>query len=319
MEYFHFPNGDSIPLLGLGTWKAAPGVVYEAVRNAIKIGYRHIDCASIYGNEADVGKALRDAIAAGDVSRAELWITSKLWNDCHLPETVSPALRRSLTDLGLDYLDLFLIHWPVAFAPGVTFPRRREDYLTLEQIPLQQTWEALHACLSTGLVRHVGVSNFSQRKLEELVSAGSPAPEVNQVEMHPLLSQKKLLDYCQQLGMLVTAYSPLGSGDRAPAYRGASEPDLLVQETIVDIAREHPASAAQVLLAWALNRGVAVIPKAVQPAHQMVNLQATELKLTDDDTARINALDQHYRFLSGTFLAGKNSPYTVGGIWDEGY
>lgn len=187
MSSLVFANGDPMASLGLGTWKAAPGEVGGAVTAALELGYRHLDCASIYGNEAEIGASLERACAAGGLQRDQLWITSKLWNDCHATEDVRPALERSLADLGLATLDLYLIHWPVAHRHGVMMPQEPPDQLSLEQRPIAATWSAMEELVRAGLVRHIGVSNFSQAKLAALLAGADLAPEVNQVERHPYL------------------------------------------------------------------------------------------------------------------------------------
>ena len=317
MKYLQCVNGDQFPMLGLGTWKSEPGKVYQAIRDAIRIGYRHFDCAAIYGNEPEIGIALADALTADEIKRDELWITSKLWNNAHRAADVEPALHRTLVDLKLDYLDLYLIHWPIAFKPGVDVPKVSSDYCTPGQLPISETWHALEACIEKGLVRHIGVSNFSSRKLQSILDDCALKPAVNQVELHPLLTQEKLKNYCDKNKILMCAYSPFGSRDRAVAYKAKDEPDLFALEDIKSIANAHECTPAQLLLAWAINRGTAVIPKSVNPAHMLSNLQAQCIELDQSDMNCINRLNQHYRYINGSFFAGKNSPYTVGGIWDE--
>lgn len=318
MRTLAFRNGDQMPIVGLGTWKSNPGEVYTAVREAIRIGYRHIDCAAIYGNEAEIGAAVRDAIREREVKREELWITSKLWNDAHLREHVEGALQKTLRDLGLAYLDLYLIHWPVAHKPGVVFPRGSGDFLTLAEAPLEATWAGLEAAVDAGLTRHIGLSNFSSKKIRELLSRCRIRPEVDQVELHPLLQQRELLSYCASQEIVVTAYSPLGSSDRPARLKSADEPSLLDHPVIVAIAQARGCSAAQVLLAWHVCRGVAVIPKSVRPARLRENFAAAEIALTADELARIAALDRHYRFLNGNVWAVPGSPWTLQSLWDEG-
>jgi alcohol dehydrogenase (NADP+) len=307
-----------MPLLGLGTWKAAPGEVGAAVREAIRLGYRHIDCASVYGNEPEVGAAIRGAIAAGEVKREELWITSKLWCNAHGRGNVEPALRRTLNDLGLDWLDLYLIHWPVPIKPGVAFPASGADLLPPEQVPLADTWAGMEAVLAAGLTRHIGVSNVSSRKLRDLLAHGRIKPEVNQVERHPLLLQPQLLADCAAAGVHVTAYSPLGSGDRPARLKGADEPVLLENPVIGAIAAEHGCSPAQVLIAWQLQGGLSTIPKSVSPARLRNNLAAAELTLTPAEQERIAGLDQHRRLVDGSFWLLEGSPWTLQSLWDEG-
>jgi len=312
-----FANGDSMPLLGLGTWKSAPGEVGDAVREAIRLGYRHIDCASVYANEPEVGEAIRCAIDAGEVKREELWITSKLWCNAHGRDHVEPALRRTLADLGLAWLDLYLIHWPVPIKPGVAFPTSGDDLLPPAQVPLESTWEGMEAVLEAGLTRHIGVSNFSSRKLHQLLAHGRIRPEVNQVERHPLLQQPALVADCAAEGVHLTAYSPLGSQDRPAALKGTDEPVLLDNPVIGAIAAEHGCSLAQVLIAWQLQSGISTIPKSVNPARLQENLAAADITLTPTDLERIAALDQHLRLVDGSFWLLEGGPWSLQTLWDE--
>jgi alcohol dehydrogenase (NADP+) len=312
-----FANGDRMPLLGLGTWKSAPGEVGAAVREAIRLGYRHIDCASVYANEAEVGEAIAGAIAAGEVQREELWITSKLWCNAHGRDNVEPALRRTLADLGLEWLDLYLIHWPVPIRPGVAFPTSAADLLPPEQLPIRHTWEGMEAALEAGLTRHIGISNFSSRKLHDLLSQARIRPEVNQVERHPLLQQPALMADCAAEGVHITAYSPLGSRDRPAAIKGADEPVLLEHPTIAAIAAEHGCSPAQVLIAWQLQSGCSTIPKSVNAMRLQENLAAAAMELTPADLTRIAALDQNRRLVDGSFWLLEGSPWSLQALWDE--
>jgi alcohol dehydrogenase (NADP+) len=300
-----------MPALGLGTWKAAPGEVGQAVGTALELGYRHIDCAAIYGNEAEIGAALAGALSSGVVRREQLWITSKLWNDCHAPEQVRPALERTLADLQLDQLDLYLIHWPVVHTRGVLMPSQASDQIPLAQLPLEQTWSAMEALVDAGLVRHIGVSNSSAAKLAALLPHCRIRPAMNQIERHPWLQQHDLLAFCYQHGIAVTAYSPLGS----PAAGGPAP--LLNEPTIKAIAAGHGASSAQVLLAWGIACGTTVIPKSVQRERLAANLAAAQLQLSPEELAQINALDRHHRFVDGSFWELPGGPYTRANLWDE--
>jgi len=317
MRTVAFANGDQMPLLGLGTWKSDPGQVYEAVREAIRLGYRHIDCASVYGNEPEVGQAIRAAIDAGEVSREQLWITSKLWSNAHGRVNVEPALRRTLADLQLDWLDLYLIHWPVPIRPGVAFPSSAEDLLPPADDLIHATWEGMEAALEAGLTRHIGVSNFSSRKLHDLLAHGRLRPEVNQVELHPLLQQPALLADCTAKGIHITAYSPLGSMDRPAVVKAADAPVLLENPVIGAIAAEHGCTPAQVLLAWHLQRGISTIPKSVTPARLRENLAAVSIELSEADQQRIAALDENIRLVDGSFWLLPGSPWTLQNLWDQ--
>lgn len=317
MLTFSLDRTGQSPALGLGTWKAAPGAVQDAVKDALAIGYRHIDCAPIYQNEPEVGGAIAEVIATGRVSRGDLWITSKLWNDAHAPDRVRAALKKTLADLRVDYLDLYLIHWPVAFKPGVLFPRSGADYVPLEDMPIIDTWRAMEECVAEGLTRHIGVCNFSVAKLDALCRQATIPPAMNQIELHPYLQQEPMLAFCRDKGILVTAYSPLGSGDRPAALKKKDEPTLLDHPVIQRVAAKHRATPAQVLLAWGLGRRTVVIPKSVHPERLLQNLAAVNLVLDAEDMADITALDLGYRFVDGSFFTGGGSPYSLAQLWDE--
>ena len=306
----------TMPPIGLGTWKSAPGEVGAAVEAALRLGYRHVDCAAIYGNEKEVGAALARCFADGVVTRDEVWITSKLWNDRHDPDDVVPALRETLADLQLEQLDLYLIHWPVALRKGVLVPESAADMLTLDQMPLTETWKGMEAAVELGLTRQIGVSNFSMPKLEALFDAARIKPAVDQVEMHPYLQQNELLGWCKSREVAVTAYSPLGSPDRPANMRAADAPVLLRDPTIRAIAERHGATPAQVLIAWALARGTSVIPKSVRAERLAENLAARDVALTELDLREITTLDCGRRYVDGAFWALPGSGYTVASLWD---
>ena len=226
MKYFDFENGDSMPMLGLGTWKMMDNSAYDAVKSAIEMGYRHIDCAWIYQNESDVGAAIKDCIDQGVVSREDLWVTTKLWNDRHRGEHVEQALKEQLASLQLDYVDLYLIHWPVAHQYMVIRPETGDQFLSLDEVPLSETWQAMLESAQAGLSRNVGVANFSAKKIAQLIETSGSAPACNQVECHPLLQQVELFDYCRENEIAFVAYSPLGSGDRPDGMKKPNEPTV---------------------------------------------------------------------------------------------
>ncbi|PIE22535.1 MAG: aldehyde oxidoreductase [Planctomycetota bacterium] len=317
MRTLRFSGGQEMPALGLGTWKSKPGEVGQAVKAAIELGYRHFDCAAIYMNEKEIGAAFAECLGQGLVKREDLWVTSKLWNDKHAAADVRPALEQTLADLQLDYLDLYLMHWPLALQKGVLIPRSPESFLPISEIPVESTWAAMESCAEAGLVRHLGVSNFSVHKLASLAASAQHKPELNQVEMHPYLAQPQLVEWCVANSVQLTAYSPLGSPDRPSSMRAEDEPRLFEDPVIVDIAKAHSMHPAQILIAWAVNRGSSVIPKSVNRERMAQNLVAAELELSAEEMQRLNALDRHHRLITGEFWTMPGSPWTLANLWDE--
>lgn len=301
-----------MPALGLGTWLSKPGEVYDAVRVGLEVGYRLIDCAAIYGNEDQVGRAIEDAIAAGDITRDDLWVTSKLWNDAHRPDDTRRAVEKTLKDLRLERLDLYLIHWPVAVRPGVGMAKTADEFLSAEDVTLEQTWGAMRALRDAGLAGQIGVSNMGPKRLDILAKTGE-MPAVLQVESHPNLAQQTLVDYCRAHKIGFTAYSPLGSPGQADREKG--ELTLLEEPIIKRIAESLGATPAQVLIAWALARGTSTIPKSVHRKRIVENFGARELELSDEQVAEITTLDRGRRYVDGKFFECEGAPFKASDIW----
>ncbi len=317
LKTIQFDNGDQMPILGLGTWMSQPGEVGKAVKEALYGGYRHIDCSPVYGNEAEIGQALSQSFKEGFITRDKIWITSKLWNDSHTPDDVQSALEKTLSTLKLEYLDLYLMHWPVALKKGVFFPKSAAELISLDDLPLSETWKAMEILVDKGLCRHIGVSNFSVPKLKKLLDIAQQKPEMNQIELHPYLQQPEMLDFCHKNGVHLTAYSPLGSRDRPSFLKSEEDPILLEDATIREIAKRHQATPAQILISWTIQRGCAVIPKSVNPFRLQQNLAAADLSLTQEDMQQIARLDRNFRYYSGKFWVLPGGSYTQANLWDE--
>lgn len=300
------PDGSQMPAVGLGLWKidpaAAPGLVVDAVR----AGYRHFDSACDYGNEAAVGAGLRAALAQGLARRDDWWITSKLWNTYHRPEHVRPAAERTLRDLGLDHLDLYLVHFPIALAfvpfeqrypPGWFHdPDRPEQGMHAVHVPLADTWQAMEDLVQSGLVRHVGVCNFGVSLLRDLLSYARVKPAVLQVELHPFLAQEKLLRFCGEQQIAVTGFSPLGASSYLPLGMAEARENVLTHPLLVDLGRRHAKTPAQIALRWGIQRGTAVVPKTARRERLAENLAVFDFELSHDEMLSVGALDRGRRF-----------------------
>ncbi len=297
MRYVTLNNEVKMPIIGLGTWKSDPSEVYSAVRWALKLGYTHFDCAAVYNNEEAIGQAFADAMHEDGLKREDIFVTSKLWNNAHKAEDAEPALEETLSRLKLDYLDLYLVHWPVAQKKEAIMPLKADDMLSLDEVPLADTWAAMEKLYNAGKCKAIGVSNFGEKHLTALMMTAEINPMVNQVESHPYLPQDELLSYCQKNMIALIAYAPLGSGSHV----------MLEDETIRTIAEKNKATPAQILLAWNMQRGVAVIPKAVQEPHLKENIAALNVELDEHDMQEITALNKSERFLTADVF--KIGPY----------
>eukprot|EP01119_Soliformovum_irregulare_P016096 TRINITY_DN4628_c0_g1_i2.p1 TRINITY_DN4628_c0_g1~~TRINITY_DN4628_c0_g1_i2.p1 ORF type:complete len:289 (-),score=42.51 TRINITY_DN4628_c0_g1_i2:30-896(-) len=271
--------------------------VRAAVKTAIRVGYRHIDCAAVYKNEKEVGEGIADAIRSGFVVRSDLWITSKLWNTNHHPSRVKPAIKQTLHDLRLDYIDLYLIHWPISFQSigNETHPRKMDGSFELDDTPLEDTWMVMQNLVKEGLVRTLGVSNFREDHVDTLIAKTKIIPCVNQIENHPYVDERKLIQHCMGYGIQVQAYSPLGMGRNLKNKQSI----LLENDRVLEIAHRLRRDPAQILLRWNLQKGIVVLPKSVHPDRIQTNLQIYDFELTTNDIFHLDGL---MRGLNGRLL-----------------
>jgi len=295
-----------MPMLGLGTWKIDRSHCADVVVAAAKAGYRHFDCACDYGNEQEVGQGIGRIINEGIATREELWITSKLWNTYHAKERVRPACEKTLSDLGLDYVDLYLIHFPIALKfvpfeeryPPEWFhdPKASSPGLVTEPVPIRETWEAMESLVEAGLAKNIGICNFGVSLIRDMLTYAKIRPSVLQVELHPKLTQEKLLRYCGQEEIAVTAFSPFGPSSYYQLGM-ADESESLIDHVVVrEIAMEAGQTPGQVLLRWAVQRGTIVIPKASSEQHLLENAAIFDFDLTKDQMIRLSALNENRRF-----------------------
>lgn len=303
-------TGDSMPAIGLGTFGSdhiTPQQVADAVKDAAALGYRHFDCAAVYGNEKQIGVALQE-IMAGGIAREDLWITSKLWNDQHAEEDVIPAFMRSLNDLQLDYLDLYLIHWPFpnTHAPGVDVTSRADDAKPYIHEDYMKVWRKLEQLVDEGLVRNIGTSNMTIPKLELLLRDARIKPAAAEFELHPHFQQPELFDFVVANDIAPIGYSPIGSPARPERDKTADDTVDIEDPVIVKIAQRLSVHPATVCVKWAVQRGQTPIPFSTTRRNYLANLRSTASPpLTNEEMAEITTIDKNCRLIKGQVFLWK--------------
>lgn len=310
-------SGAKMPAIGLGTFGSdhvSPAEVAAAVEGAAAVGYRHFDCASVYGNEYQIGSALQQVLRSG-IKREQLWITSKLWNDKHGEDDVIPSCRQSLSDLRLDYLDLYLVHWPFPnyHPPGCDVTSRSKEAKPYIHTEFMKTWRKMEELMESGLVRHIGTSNMTIPKLKLLLSDARIKPAVNEMELHPHFQQPELFEFVRTHVIVPVGYSPIGSPGRPDRDRTAQDSVPTQDPVIVKIANRLRVHPAAVCVKWAVQRGQVPIPFSTDRNHYLANLEAIVSEpLTEVDMREITAIDRNCRLIKGQVFLWKD-----GQSWED--
>jgi alcohol dehydrogenase (NADP+) len=310
-------TGATMPAIGLGTFGSdhvSPRQIVEAVKGAAAVGYRHFDCASVYGNEDAVGASM-EHIVRGGVRREDLWITSKLWNDKHGQNDVIASCRQSLADLRLEYLDLFLVHWPFPnfHAPGCDVSSRSADARPYIHDHYMKTWRKMEELVDQGLTRHIGTSNMTIPKLKLVLRDARIKPAVNEMELHPHFQQPELFQFVVENGVQAIGFSPIGSPGRPARDRTPQDTAPTEDPVIVEIAARRGIHPAVVCIKWAIERGQTPIPFSVNPRNYLANLQGAAVDpLSAEEMRQIAAIDRNCRLIKGQVFLWKD-----GQSWED--
>jgi len=314
-------TGETIPAIGFGTFGSdhyTPEQVAEAVRGAISVGYRHLDCAAVYGNEHLIGEVLKEVMEAG-IKREELWITSKLWNDMHGEGDVLIACAKSLKDLKLEYLDLYLVHWPFPnhHPPGCDVDTRDPNARPYIHEEFMKTWRQMEKLVRAGLVRHIGTSNMTIPKLKLLLRDAEIKPVCNEMELHPHFQQPELFKFVVENGIVPIGYCPIGSPNRPERDRTPEDTVDIEDPVIVKIAERHNVHPAVICIKWAVQRGQIPIPFASKRKNYLSNIKGVvEDPLTEEEMKEIEAIDKNCRLIKGQVFLWEGAK-DWRDLWDE--
>ena len=320
ISYRRLYTGATMPAVGLGTFGSdhvTPSQVAAAVEDAAAVGYRHFDCASVYGNEAEVGRSLESILACG-LKREEIWVTSKLWNDKHGEADVIASCRKSLADLRLQYLDLYLVHWPFPnfHPPGCDVTSRSADAQPYIHANYMKTWRKMEKLVDLGLVRHIGTSNMTIPKLKLVLRDARIKPAVNEMELHPHFQQPEFFKFVVESGIQPIGYCPIGSPGRPERDRTPEDTAPTEDPVIVKIAQRHGVHPAVVCIKWAVQRGQTPIPFSTNPRNYLANLQgAAGDPLTEAEMQEIAGIDRNCRLIKGQVFLWKDGQ-TWEDLWD---
>ncbi|CAB82283.1 aldose reductase-like protein [Arabidopsis thaliana] len=306
MESFRLLSGHKIPAVGLGTWRSGSQAAHAVVTAIVEGGYRHIDTAWEYGDQREVGQGIKRAMHAG-LERRDLFVTSKLWCTELSPERVRPALQNTLKELQLEYLDLYLIHWPIRLREGASKPPKAGDVLDFD---MEGVWREMENLSKDSLVRNIGVCNFTVTKLNKLLGFAELIPAVCQMEMHPGWRNDRILEFCKKNE--IHAYSPLGSQEGGR--------DLIHDQTVDRIAKKLNKTPGQILVKWGLQRGTSVIPKSLNPERIKENIKVFDWVIPEQDFQALNSITDQKRVIDGEdlFVNKTEGPFrSVADLWDH--
>lgn len=307
-------TGDKMPTVAYGTWTvwlAKPNEIYAGVKTAIEAGYRHIDCAWVYDNEDEVGRAVAEKIEDGTTKREDIFITSKIWGTYHGRERVKLNVEKCLAKLQMTYLDLVLIHWPMAFKDGDdNFPKDTDGNIIFSDHDHLDTWKGMEDCVNAGLARNIGLSNFNSQQIQRILDAATIKPGYIQIEVNPCFTNDKLIQWARQRNIVVSTFGSLGAPGRP--WKECDDPCAITDPVVTNIAAKKNKSPAQVILRWHLQRGLCVCVKSVTPERIRENIDIFDFELSDEEMAQVSGLNKDFRlYCEGIAVTHPEYPFSA--------